>query len=434
MPILEISLNPPKITLEARDLELTPKWVYALCWLAVRVVDHNPVCAPTDLAQIPYWLKPKTPSTITSIIRFYRQYPYLLEPANGAISKAFRLHSRLEPVFSDSLEVVRASLQPKRQSLLELPAMNTKTSALIAIGIFQIERGNFEQATQTLQQGLASKPNQDQELEILLWFARMQEFQSQYDLAFQTLTELKTEIALLERSKKVLVNPARKGMLYIQTARLHLRLDQISEALKNYHQAKSYLRPTDHREHGALENGLGRVAQARDDLEAAFKHYERAASSYSSGNLIWGFQAALNDMAVVFRLRAQKCERSQPERARGHYQTALVYLELSEGLCSAAQLGGDSAVLEINLAHTHRKLGNPEQAQIWLERAQKLARDAGNDHDLAFALLEQGDFHQAFGDTRNAKQSFFAALEIFEKLGNLEQQKMIEKRLLDLGK
>jgi hypothetical protein len=424
---LEISLNPPSLKLDGQPIAVTQHWLNAIAYLALRSLENNPICTPEELCTVIGWNN-KPSSNAVSIIKFHQKYPNFIVASNGAISKHFRLSQHLQPVFLEDHNTIRTNLLQPQPNLLNPNSIDARAS--IAIGILWIERGELQKAISTFETALGTKTALPERLEMLAWLARAQEFGvtgGNYQASEKTLTQLETEIRTAKRKNQVFPS-TREAMLHIQRGRIHFRKGEYANAETQYLKAVPLLRPNDNLEHGALQNGFGRIAQERKSLDQAFNHYQSSAQHYAKGNWLWGMQAALNDCGVICIQRYENIIQNQPKRAKKHLEQAAHYLGLCQQICSAANLGQESCVLEINLAQVAWLRDDKPQALHWIEVATDLNNKTNNNHDKILIHAMYGTILEP-EDKAAAFVQYQQALELAKSIKNKDMIREMKRRL-----
>jgi tetratricopeptide (TPR) repeat protein len=430
--MITLLIAPTSITLESKTLELKPAWLEIIALAALRSHEENPEVQLLDIPKLPSWQTKDLNVIKASLSREHKKWIQKLGTPIfvGQLGKAFKLNPALTPAFTESLEAVRASLQPKGRLLAKLENPDAEAQANLMLAKLSIETGKLEAALATLENALDANASTDLKQEALFYQARAYEFNGQYTKAKQSLQRLKKCIEWHEQHNSR-SEPRAKAWHSIGLARIHLRAGEWEKAKTAYLIAKKHLEPHHYRELGMIFNGLGRVAQNSEALNEAQKHYETALEVYHRAEWVWAVQGSLNDLGVTFKLRCELLWKHNQPKAQKYLEQAFRYFMLCHQNCQAANTGDESAVVEINLAWSYRMFGQYDTAKEWIERAIQLATKANNLSDLGYAHMEYAELERIISGKIAAANQYHLAYNAFDQEPELGKARDTAKFKLD---
>jgi tetratricopeptide (TPR) repeat protein len=430
--LLFINTQNHSIHFEQQTLAITHHWWWVYALAAYKHLEEQSI-SPDDIHQLPSWEAADPKSIATSCFRHLEKMKHdgleLLTSPPGAATKEYHLNPKFEfqIAFDISLEEVRVKLklhQPKGFQL-EKPGINARTE--IALGESYFERGNVKLCENHFWKAFTSDPSNDQKLEILAWLIRIKIAQSEYQTAQDFINQFHENLALCKNQQK-LERPEREALVWIQTGRLELNLHHWQVARKAFDTAKRFVKAHHHREWGAILAGYSLVAQKTNKFDDAYTYALQSLEHYANAKWIWAQQAMLSNLGAICLERSDRFTKN-PERETYWLHKAVHHFEQCVALCNASGVGAESAACEINLGNAHRRLGQPELAGIWLDRAYELATRAQNHHDLAMTHAETAELELQTGKHAAAITSLGMALALYEKIKHGAQIRLTQDRL-----
>lgn len=179
------------------------------------------------------------------------------------------------------------------------------------------------------------------------------------------------------------------ALSYINLGKMFLNLENYNQAREFFQTALNFCTSKMLNEKAVINNCLGTIFYAQNNMEAALLLFNRALSL--SDNIIDKRNLAfiLNNIAEV-------------NRVRENYTEALKYYALSQEINSKYQYNLGSANIKINLAHLYMMQKDMTNAKLKLENAQSLI-DKYNFKSLKLELFEKyAKFYNIKGDLKTA--------------------------------
>jgi tetratricopeptide (TPR) repeat protein len=384
--------------IQNRHLKLKPQWVEFITLSALKSLESNPTLTPAEIRSLGTWQNYSSDASVhAAISREHKKWEQHFEipVLTGKFGKAFRLNPDLQPQFVQLLEEIKHKLVHTTHKPQRLENPDSESQSQLLLGQLYLERGHLEKAQSAFLAALAARPNTNLRCESIFWLARVEELLGLYEQAKRTTARILEEI---KKQNPNNLDPRVKAWHAISLARIELRYDRWQLAKTLFNNAKKQLKPQHHRELGMVHNGLRRIAAHTSTLEEAQEHAEQTLRHYHQAHWTWGVQAALCDCGALYRKRAERIWENQNNHARKHLGQALRYFLLCTEICEAANTGNNSAMVEINLAWTYRKLEQLETAKNWIEKAIQIASNAKNQSDLAWAYMEKAELETLHGN------------------------------------
>ncbi|NOK62191.1 MAG: hypothetical protein GFH27_549327n21 [Chloroflexi bacterium AL-W] len=164
--------------------------------------------------------------------------------------------------------------------------------------------------------------------------------------------------------------------------------------------------------------GLGALAWAQDDGDAAHRYHTMALDLYTSVGDEYGMAAALHNLGLVL------AEQNEIKSAQENYEASL-YIKRRLG-----DMGGIAASLN-NLGVVRLSCGDTEAAHMYFAESLALYEELGNLQGAAFALHNLGDLTTIKGNYMEAYALYHQSLAIARQLGI--QTTIISKLYRDIG-
>ena len=434
---LTVSVQTAQVVLGPDLLPVSRHWAYFYGLLALRALEGGePWVTCEEVNALPTWTEVQARSVGTSLFRHAAKmrglgYELLISPP-GEGTKRFALDPQQVRVTGTDAEDLRRWLS----SPLTGPVQpdSTRAARLMVLAETSFEQGRTQEAEQRVLRALDAEPGVDQHLRalaLLAWIRTVGATHAEGQAAVHTLKE---QLALYQQAAKTSGDtPSRavQALVHIQTARFHLRKQQARSARAAYLRATQLLGEHDHRERGAIEAGLGYLAQQAGHLDEAQRRYLLALREFTLGRWPWAMHVQYNNLAAVsFNLHAQGLDQDRV-LALSHLDEAIVWT--TEALEFAEQMDFGGAVdLEVNLAYAYRLKGNLKLAAEWVRRAGNIARAGGNLTDLACALAEQAEVEEAQGQRAEAVQTLTRATALLKEVGSGTWADQAQRRLDEL--
>lgn len=439
--------RPPRsLTLQTRSVQaqfggqplpLNRHWLYLYGLLALRQLEGGEMWVTVeDINRLPTWTGVQAKSVATSLFRHVSQmraagYGLLVSPP-GEGTKRVALDREVVGELRVDVELceLRAWL-----GLDELagppPARSLDAARLLALAESAFEQGRSDDAEALCAQALKAAPSADQRLRALALTAWVRTVGGTHEQGWAAVQAMQRQLGEELRSSMSAPSRAVQALVHIQTARFFLRKHEARPARAAYLRATALLAEGDHREWGAVEAGLGYLAQRAGQLPEAQRRYLAALTHFSEGRWAWAMHAQYNNLAAVsFQLHARAQSR-QPRMAAHWLDEAIRWSR--EALEFAEQMDfGGSVDLEVNLAYAYRLKGELVEAASWTRRAVNIARASGNLSDLAVALAERAEVEEAQGDRAAALLTMREALSRLREVGSDAWTSAAEARLAEL--
>lgn len=416
---LQVCLRSHELRLGGRRLGLTPKFLDLYAFLALQRLAGNPrFFTAADIRALPSWSQAK-PASVGKEIRRHviqarRRGWHLIESPPGALTQLFRLAVEAEAVaFDVPPGEVRAHLllEAAEPAGLEDAEARYVTGAALAQAEWALELGRLDEAAAALARAAegAERQVRDQ-VQVRVLRARVLEVQGQ------------ARSALAEAEEAVRVAEAR-GADYLTAARAHIThgwllgvMRQWEAAHAAYVRARQRLQGTRHyRELGAIFRGLGHLARARGEWDAAAAHFLCAFEYAAADGRPWDARAALYHLGLVETERADWTV--EPEGREDGYRRARRWVERCLDVVRQTGCGADAGEAEALLSHIALALRQPAEAARWAREALHAANRAGNPHSQAAALASLGQTLLAVGSAEEAVAPLREAADLYEALG-----------------
>lgn len=202
------------------------------------------------------------------------------------------------------------------------------------------------------------------------------------------------------------------GLSYINLGKMFLNLENYNQAREFFQTALNFCTSKMLNEKAIINNCLGTIFYAQNNMEAALLLFNRALSL--SDNIIDKRNLAfiLNNIAEV-------------NRVRENYTEALKYYALSQEINSKYQYNLGSANIEINLAHLYMMQKDMTNAKLKLENAQTLI-DKYNFKSLKLELFEKySKFYNIKGDLKTALQYKDEYIKLKDTISFIERNRKL---------
>jgi len=292
------------------------------------------------------------------------------------------------------------------------------------------DAGTLDDARDAYQRALRAAVTPEQKVTALQKAGRVLERQARYDRArtlYRRALQLQHRHAELDDST---------------TARTHLLLGWLEYRCGRYARARDhYYRALDMARGkrddwllGQLHNALGLLQKRADEYEEALALFRTALDYWSRADYAYGIGAVYANIGTTHvRWGNHLRDHGIPGLARSHYLQAVEWLERCLQFSTSARLGEDTSEAQGVLAEAHRELGNLDQAWLMARAAQEAAQRAGNELDLASALLILGKLNASAGQVAEARALLADARRRFERLGDAGRAGEVARRLESLG-
>jgi tetratricopeptide (TPR) repeat protein len=431
-PGLEIATKSARVSFRGEDLKLTRHWVYVYGLLALRTLENEGQSVSVkEINRLPTWTHLQERSVATSIFRHVESMrvkgsAFISSPPNER-TKWFTLDTALVgPVKTDvNLDDLRAWLGLSGVSRNAAYFGTPEAAKMVTIAEATFEQGRMDEVDGFVDQMLSANPSKDQTMQALMVRAWKQAFTQPTDVAFQAVEVLHAFVKRCRDQERDIpvgeiadrLSPSCEALAWVQEARLYLWSQRFQNARVALGKAAKLLHENNHRELSAVEFGYGYIAQeVSGDLEEAESRYARALMHASKAHWPWGVGAQLANLAAVtFKLYERYVE-SDPVLATRWLDCAIARAEHQADLAEHVDYGG-AADLETNLAFAYRVKGDLDRCDVWVTKALRVTRVAGNTRDLGLAIAERAELEFARDERHAALESWREAFSLLEGAG-----------------
>ncbi len=439
MPALRVSVLEGKVWLDDTLLPLSRRWALVVARLALARLEakNDPARAfvsVLEVIRVPGWENSSAMNAGKSLQRFEDDK---LEPLNAPLFSAehgeWTKQVRLNPdfvtdiKFDEPIQHVRLTLKIPPQSVARRSLTATHHLSLAQTAF---EQGRYAEVEEIVLKAMADDATPDQVIEGLALRAWTRAVLGERELALALVQELQKTASNCLASGQPL-NASSQALVWIQTARFHLRMEEWQPARRAYAKAAAALLPEDHRGWGAVESGLGFLAQMAGRLDEAEQRYEAALERFTLARWSWGIQVAYTNLCAVCLLRYEQYEVDQPAKARERLERAIEWCLQTVQFSEDMNFGG-SGSNEINLANAYRILGQFEKARAWLAEADRWVDMSDNKPEAAGSLTACAELEEAAGNRAGALELLRQAAEIFEEIGRHESLGFVKDRIAQL--
>ena len=430
--LLTIDTRTGRALYRGLPLPISRHWVYLYGLLALRVLDGDTREVSVDeIRRLPSWTEVQPRSVATSLARhattMQAKELRLITSPHGQRSKAVSL---------DPERVSRVRFDIGRDALLAwlnltpppvASGTGVEADRLLVLAETAFEQGMYSEAEIRALRALALEPSPDQHLRVLALVAWVQTINAPYKIGWATVKALQVQLAMFQQAG-LAVDPGSEALVWIQTARFYMRKQRPQYARTAYLRAVRLLTPEHHREWGAVEAGLGYLAQLSGELDEAERRYRTALDRFSKGRWPWAMHVQYNNLAAVcFNLHVQ-LEDTRPAVA-GHWLKEAVRWSMDAMEFAREMDYGGAVDLETNLAYAARLEGRMVEATEWLRRARGIVAASMSTSDLACIEAEQAELEEAQGRREAAVTSLRKAVALLHEVGTQTWTTAAEHRL-----
>jgi len=157
---------------------------------------------------------------------------------------------------------------------------------------------------------------------------------------------------------------------------------------------------------GGIYNGLGLVRKERKQYEEALIFFQRALEFYSLVDYFYGIQAVYFNIGLLYKLWGDQWSEQSNDLRNAHYTKSMEWVYRCISLCEKMGIGFETSQDYILLASIQRKMGNMDKALEHAKAAIKIAGDAGNMRDMAYAHRIRAVICLNMGKEEEAKAAF----------------------------
>lgn len=307
-----------------------------------------------------------------------------------------------------------------------------EATRLLLLAATAFEQGRNEDAEQHAQAAFLAAPSPDQHLRAMALVAWVKTSSASYQEGWAAIRALQAQAR--RYSEDPATRPSRevRALTWIQTARFHMRKVKPGAARAAYTRAARLLGEGDHREWGAIEAGLGYLAQQGGDLPEATQRYHAALEHFTRGYWPWAMHVQYNNLAAV-TFEQHAASSTTEEGKVGLLAEAVRWSLHARDFATDMDFGGGIDI-EVNLAYAYRLQGRLEEAAEELRRATNSARASGNLNDLALVAVEQAELAEANGQRLQATLAMREAATLLRNVGVDDWTQQVERRLAELEK
>lgn len=435
--VLTIETATGRVLYDRQPLPVSLHWAYLYGLLALRVLDGGArEVTIKDVCRLPTWTEVQPRSVATSVARHLstmqsKGFTLIAAPHGG----------RTRRIGLDPEQVPRVRIDVGRAAFLtwlgvsseaQAPLENIEAGRLLVLAQTAFEQGMYAEAETRALKALALEPGVDQCLRVLALVAWVRIVNSPYDEGWAAVQALQRQLKLFQAHvESVQPSPAAEALVWLQTGRFHMRKQQARRAREAYGRAAKLLTPEHHREWGAVESGLGYLAQQSGHLDEAERRYRAALEQFSRGHWPWAMHVQYNNLAAVcFNLHV-KLEETNPDTAAEWLNAAVRWSHDAMEFAREMDYGG-AVDLETNLAYAARLQGDYTAAGEWLRRARSVVSASESTTDLACIEAEQAELHEALGDRAAAISALHRAVILLHQVGTDAWTTAAENRLAQL--
>jgi hypothetical protein len=291
-------------------------------------------------------------------------------------------------------------------------------------GELDVALGLYEKAL-----GLAQTP--EQEVTALQRLGRTLERQAQYLRA----RELYLRAVRLQRQHPEL-DDSTMARTYLFLGWLEYRQENYARTRDHYHRALNLARGRhDDWLLGNIFNGLGLLAKREEDFQEALTLLRAALDYWCRANYAYGIQAAYANIGMVYKRWGDHLrDHHLKDQAHIQYRAAIEWLYRHMDFAASARLGRDRSLPQAVLADVHLELGETDRAWAMAHAARETAERAGNQLDLADAILMVGNLHVTAGEMEQGRRLLEEAMARLQQVGQIERAKKIAHHLGTLPK
>lgn len=435
--VLTIETATGRVLYDRQPLPVSLHWAYLYGLLALRVLDGGArEVTIEDICRLPTWTEVQPRSVATSVARHLttmqtKGFTLIAAPHGG----------RTRRIGLDPTQVPRVRIDVGRAAFLAWlgvssdpppPFEHIEAGRLLVLAETAFEQGMYAEAETRALKALALGPGVDQRLRGLALVAWVRTINAPYDEGWAAVQVLQTHLKLFQaRSEDVQPSPGAEALVWLQTGRFHMRKQQARRAREAYSRAAKLLTPEHHREWGAVESGLGYLAQQSGQLDEAERRYRAALEQFSKGRWPWAMHVQYNNLAAVcFNLHSE-LEEKEPETAAEWLNAAVRWSHDAMEFAREMDYGG-AVDLETNLAYAARLQGDYEAAKEWIRRARGVVSASESTTDLACIEAEQAELHEALGNRAAAISTLHQAVLLLHQVGTDTWTTAAEDRLAQL--
>ncbi|WP_424950839.1 hypothetical protein [Deinococcus sp.] len=311
---------------------------------------------------------------------------------------------------------------------------NVKAERLLVLAQTAFEQGMYAEAEARALRVLPLGPSPVQHLRALALVAWVRTVNAPHAQGWAAVKALQAQLKVFQeqaRQEGTRLDTAAEALVWLQTARFYVRKHKTRLAREAYARAARHLSPTQYRELGVIESGLGYLAQQSGQLDEAERRYRAALELYSKGRWPWAMHVQYNNLAAVcFNLHAQ-LEDADPAAALAHLEEAVRWSEDALEFAKEMDYGG-AVDLEVNMAYAMRLMGRFERAAHWIRRAENIASTSESASDLACTYAERAELEEALGQREAAMASMRGAVRLLRQVGSDAWTLAAQKRLEEL--
>lgn len=306
-----------------------------------------------------------------------------------------------------------------------------EAARLLILAATAFEQGRYRDAEEYARAAFLAEPSPDQHLRALAMIAWVRTVSASHQEGWAAVKALQERLRAYRQDPSTRPGREVEALAWIQTARFHMRKVRPRPARAAYARAARLLSDGHHREWGAIEAGLGYLAQQDGNLAEAARRYQAALEHFTRGHWPWAMHAQYGNLAAVnFRLHEEAGGGASPG-ADAFLREAVRWLTHAREFSESMDFGG-SIDLEVNLAYAYRLQGRLEEAREEVRRASNLARASGSVSDLALVAAERAEIEEASGQRAAAIASLHEALGLLREVGVGEWTRAATHRLDEL--
>jgi tetratricopeptide (TPR) repeat protein len=390
--VVKIYLHDRQVKVGARDLRLSPQFFELYCYLALkRLQDRDGQSGFVEVSAIK-GLRGWRGNDLLSIGKQIRRH--ITQSAKAGLSLIegvqktagpFRLAAPRRQI---KLDVSLRELQNYLGTLSEREPLDDEAESRLYQFVDHISRGTIrtadgllDEALQSYRAALAYADESYQATKAMDNVARILERQGKYEEALQTWKQ-----ALLELKRKGQQKSWAEAASDVVGGWVQLRLRNFSKAERLFDQALGAVRDTGHFQIlGDAHNGLGVLANQREEHKDALSHYQQALEFWILAEYLYGIQSAYFNIGHLHYAWGKKLARTDSRLALQQYQVAGRWMEQCISLCEAAGTGYDTNDAEVTLSSVYRKTGELDKALATGETARNIAVASGNVRSLYLA-------------------------------------------------
>jgi tetratricopeptide (TPR) repeat protein len=428
--LLQIDTLSGQATFEGRALSITAHWLYVYALLGLNALDGQPAVAFEEVNRLPTWTHVEAKSVRTSIFRHAESVrdaglELIVSPV-GERTKRFLLNPKLirHIQFDVTLDRVRCWLGLSFASDLA-PSHDVRVLAWINSAEMAFEQGRYDDSEVFIAQVLEAKAALEHHVRVMALASWIKSFRASREVAWDAMLELHA----LRKSQPLA--PALQAIIWLQEGRFYLKHRDAQAAKRAYTSAAKLAASDDERTLGAIQAGLGYLAQWDNKLDEALRRYETALGHYSKAHWAWAMQAQYNNIAAICFLQHARFETRDPKKAAKWLADAIRWLEDTKAFGDQMDFGG-AADLEVNLAYAYRLTEKYQAARDMLRYGWNLAHAGHCIADQGLVCAELAELEEALGNRSKAIVEYGRAIEFFSEVEMQDWLKACQNRLSEL--